>query len=124
MVRVSDPRVVSSLKSFTLTASLVSIVVGCLGLLSWALNFTYPHNVLSSLVAIKPIVAWAFGILGLALHLLSTEQTIRRSRVIGKMCAWAVIILGVLILSETLVRMRLGIGTSLIQAIPSAINCI
>jgi sigma-B regulation protein RsbU (phosphoserine phosphatase) len=109
---VSDPGIVRSLNYFVAFASVLSIVVGALGLIGWTFGISVLKSVIPGQVVIKPNAAVALVLCGWSLWLLRSSggnpvDIVRRR--VGQALAAAVVLLGVLTLSEHLAAWDLGI---------------
>ena len=111
-IGVSDLDIVRSLNQFVAFASLMSIAVGVLGLIGWALGIAVLKNVIPGQVVIKPNATIALVMSGCALWLLRNPE-IRHPRALmkraGQVLASATALGGLLSLSEHLVGWNLGI---------------
>lgn len=93
---------ISSLKSFSRTASYTVIFVGLLVLVGWVMDIIVLKSVFPGLVTMKANTALAFVLAGMSLWLLWTEQADQRLRRIAQACAVIVALIGLLTLSEYL----------------------
>ncbi|MEK6601655.1 MAG: hypothetical protein AABZ09_07215, partial [Candidatus Binatota bacterium] len=96
-------RLISSVKSFSRTASYTVIFVGLLVLVGWVMDITVLKSVFPGLVTMKANTALAFVLAGMSLWLLWTEQADQRLRRIAQACAVIVGLIGLLTLSEYLI---------------------
>ena len=109
---ISDADVVRRLSRFVLFASVLSIVVGLLGLIGWALDIAVLKSVIPGQVIIKPNAAVALVLCGSSLWLLRSRGAARPrgfGRHAGQALAWIVTVVGLLSLSEHLMGWDLGI---------------
>lgn len=90
-----------SLRSVSIAASVVAILVGCLVLLGWVLDVEILKRIIPGLNAMNPTTAIAFVLAGLSLLLLRDDQTSQRRRS-AQGCALAVALVGVLKLVKLL----------------------
>jgi PAS domain S-box-containing protein len=115
MTTYSNPRLISSLKSFSQAASATAILVGCLVLVGWMLDIAILKRVLPGLVTMKANTALAFILAGVSLGLLQKEQAPQWRRRIAKVCAFTAVLVGLLTLSEYLFGWDLGLDQLLFQ---------
>lgn len=113
----SNPRVASSLKSFSRAASATVVVIGCLVLTGWLLDIALFKSVLPGLASMKANTALAFCLAGASVWLWGapSAQTHRTLRNIAQVCAFLVLLIGLLTLGEYLFGMDLGLDQLLFR---------
>jgi len=90
-------------------ASTLSFAVGSLVLFGWALDVEPLKRVFPKLVAMNPLTALAFILLGLSLRLSREEHAGRKARLVARLCAGLVALAGLLKLAEILFGWPVGI---------------
>ena len=115
MFTPSEPRRISSLKSFSQAASVIAILVGCVVLVGWMFDITILKSILPTWVTMRANAAIAFVLSGVSLRLLRTEQASQQRRRIAQVCAGIVALMGLLTLSEYLFGWNLGIDQLLFK---------
>ncbi len=83
-------------------ASTFALIVSSLVLVGWAFDVETLKRIFPKLVAMNPVTALAFILLGLSLWLSRTESASRKTRLAAKLCAGLVAMVGLLKLTEVL----------------------
>src|SRR5262245_38546596 len=96
MVIQSHPRLVSSLRALSRTASVTVLAVGLLVLSGWALNVEVFRSVMPGLTPMNPVTALTFIFLGIALWLRQESQPAGLKRQIEQVCSILAVLIGVL----------------------------
>jgi signal transduction histidine kinase len=109
-----NPRIVSSLHSFSRGASVTVIAIGGLTLVGWRLDVAVLRSVGTGLVPMAPNSAAAFILAGVALWLLQSVEPHPRAPLAAYVCASAAVTIGVLTLGEYLFHYDLGIDRILL----------
>lgn len=117
-----SPRLISPLRSISRGAGVAASLVGCLVLVGWVLDVGALKSVLPDSVAMKVNTALGFLLSGLSLFILSAEPADQLWRRIGQGCAVVVALIGLLTLSEYLLRWDLGIDQLLITERSGAVG--
>jgi diguanylate cyclase (GGDEF)-like protein/PAS domain S-box-containing protein len=114
----SNPRLISSMKSFSRAASITIILIGSLVLLGWMLNIPVLKSILPGIASMKANTASAFILAGLALWLIFRESATRLERYVAQVCALIIALVGLLTLSEYMFGWQLGIDQLLFKELP------
>jgi PAS domain S-box-containing protein len=120
----------AALKRFAQITAGISILVGLLVLLGWALNLSPLKEIAPGLVSMKSTTALGFLLAGVSLWLSSREPVEGRNRRIARSCAAMVTMVGLLTCTEYLFSWNLGIdqllfkdpGTGLIVGPPGRMS--
>ena len=115
MTTESNSRLISSSQSFSKAASVITVLVGCLVLVGWALDIVALKSVFPGLATMKANTAFCFVLAGAALWLLQADWVGPRTRPIAQACASIVALLGLLTLIEYRFGWDLGIDQILFK---------
>jgi PAS domain-containing protein len=107
-----NPRLISTLQSFSRVASATTILVGGLVLVGWVFNIPTLISIVPGWSAMKVNTALAFVLAGAALWLVRTDQPKQRG---ASACALLVALIGFLTLTEYLFGWDLGIDQRLLR---------
>jgi diguanylate cyclase (GGDEF)-like protein/PAS domain S-box-containing protein len=99
----------SSMRFFVQVASLITMLIGSLVLLGWALDIVVFKSILPQLTSMKANTAIGFMITGLALWFLLKRPATQLARAIVLVCAVAIALLGLLTLIEYVFGWQFGI---------------
>src|SRR5256885_2106773 len=108
-------RLVSSSQSFSKAASVITVLVGCLVLVGWALDIAALQSVFPGLATMKANTALCFILAGAALWLLQADLVGPRTRPIAQACASIVALIVLLTMLEYRVGWDLGIDQILFK---------
>jgi PAS domain S-box-containing protein len=115
MTTQPNNRLVSSSQSFSKAASVITVLVGCLVLVGWALDVEMLKSVGPGLVAMNPGTAVAFILAGFSLWILLNEPADPLARRTGMACASIVALVGLLTLSGYVFGWDIGIDQVLFR---------
>jgi two-component system sensor histidine kinase/response regulator len=101
---LTTPRVIT----IPLCASIISVLTGCMVLVGWGFGIEVFKRIMPSMVAMNPMTALAFILLGCALWLSTTQPTTRR-RHLAQVCGAIVALVGLLKLWEAFLGWQTGI---------------
>jgi diguanylate cyclase (GGDEF)-like protein len=90
-------------------ASTFAFIVSSLVLVGWAFDVEALKRIFPRLVAMNPVTALAFILLGLSLWLSQAESTNRKARLVAYLCAGLVALVGLLKLTEVLLGWGAGV---------------
>ena len=110
-----NPRLTTSLKSFSQAASAVVVLIGFLVLVGWARDIETLKSVFAGLVAMNPATALTFVLAGASLWILREEATDSRIRRLGQAGALVVASVGMLKLVGYLTGWDVGIDQLLFR---------
>ena len=115
MTKNSNPRLISSFKSFSEYASISIILVGIVVIIGWILNIQSLKRISPGFASMKPNTAISFILIGIALYLLQDKRANSRTIYIAKGCAIFVAIIGLLTLIEHTFIWNIGIDQLLFK---------
>ncbi len=110
-----DDRLMYQLKRFSKIAGLISIIIGFIVLIGWALNIDVLKSILPNIISMKSNTALCFILIGVALFLLNQKRISTRTLHIVRICAVIISIIGLLTIIEYLFNINLGIDQLLFK---------
>ena len=122
MVKKLNKEVISLLKYFSRTSSILIAILGILMLLGWIFNISIFESPGPSFSTVKSDLALCFVLIGLSLWLLQTKVINKHNQKIVYILAGIVVLMGVLTLIEYIFSFNIGIDQILFKETPGAIN--
>jgi len=112
----NNSRRVISLKSWSQTLTVGVLLIPGVVLLGWALGVETLKRILPGLVAMNPVSAVCFLLLGSSLWLAGPEPGTRKRRQIGRACACVVLLISLLVLARYLFGWNVAVDRLLFRA--------